>query len=110
MERIGDITGIISLLLLAEQDFRMRKIAWWLLPLFAGSILLVFSVNGNFGQFIYFFLLNLGFLLLQFLFLHTWYWIKNKRFIKIIDVMLGLGDILFLVCMTTMFSPGNFLI
>jgi hypothetical protein len=42
MERIGDITGIISLLFLAEQDFRLRKISGGLLILFLTGIILAF--------------------------------------------------------------------
>lgn len=110
MERIGDITGIFSLLMLAVQDFRSRRIAWWLLPLFVTGIILVFSAHGNGRDFFYFFSLNLFFLVLQFIFLSGWYFVKNKKFTRIIDSKLGLGDVLFLVCIATMFSPGNFLL
>src|SRR6266498_4131121 len=110
MERIGDITGIISLLLLAEQDFRSRRIAWWLLPLFTVGIILVFSDHGTGRDFFYCFWLNIIFLVLQFIFLSGWYLAKNKKLTRIIDSKLGLGDVLFLICIATMFSPANFLL
>ena len=110
MERVGDITGIISLLLLAAQDFRSRRISWWLLPLFTLGIILVFSIDGNGRDFFYFFSLNLLFLVIQFIFLSGWYLVKNKKITRIIDTKLGLGDVLFLICMATMFSPANFLL
>ncbi|HET6990284.1 MAG TPA: hypothetical protein VFJ43_03125, partial [Bacteroidia bacterium] len=36
--------------------------------------------------------------------------VRNKKISKIIDVQIGLGDVLFMVCVTLAFSPVNFLV
>ncbi|MDQ3109901.1 MAG: hypothetical protein M3R17_08395 [Bacteroidota bacterium] len=110
MERFGDIPGIIALVILAWQDFRTRRIAWWLLPVLAASIFLAgFASNSakTIGQN---FSINMIFLLIQFLLVWIWFSAKNKRLSRIIDTQIGLGDVLFMICVALAFSPGNFLI
>ena len=46
MERFADMIGITALGILSWQDFRFRKIAWWLLPIIVGA-LLVCSISKN---------------------------------------------------------------
>jgi hypothetical protein len=110
MERIGDITGIISLLFLAEQDFRLRKISGGLLILFLTGIIVAFLSHNHPESILYFFPLNLGFLFFQFVFLWGWFRLKNKKHTPLINTMIGIGDILFFICMAAMFSPGNFIV
>lgn len=110
MERLVDIIGIVALAILAWQDFRTRKIAWWLLPIIAG-VLCFFALQKNSvvetGKV---FSLNLVFLLLQFLLVWIWFSLKQKKWTTIIDQQIGLGDVLFMICLALAFSPANFLI
>ncbi|MEO5644581.1 MAG: hypothetical protein ABIQ40_08580 [Bacteroidia bacterium] len=110
MERYGDIPGIIALVILAWQDFRTRKIAWWLLPVLAASFFLAGYASASAKTIGQTFSINIVFLLIQFLLVWSWFSVKNKRFSKIIDTQIGLGDVLFMICVALVFSPGNFLI
>jgi len=108
MEQTFSITSIVFLGALAWQDFRSRMITAWLLPA-AGVFLSVAEifhsditrVGQNAG-------INLILLLLQFLALTLWISFRNRKWINIIDSHIGLGDILFLVCITPALSPFNF--
>jgi hypothetical protein len=110
MERIVNITAILTLGILSWQDFRSRQIAWWLLPALALVFLIgAFQKNpaGEIGKVV---ALNLAFLLVQFLFVWIWFSIKNKKISKIIDVQIGLGDVLFMICVALFFSTVNFML
>lgn len=110
MERFIDIIGIAALGILSWQDFRSRKIAWWLLPILAG-VLLMSSIQKNSAmEMTKEFSFNIAFLCIQFLFLWFWFLIKNKSISKIIDTQIGLGDVLFMICIALAFSPANFLV
>lgn len=110
MERIADSIGILTLGILSWQDFRSRQIAWWLLPVlvvvfFAGA----FDENSvqEIGRG---FATNMIFLCLQFLFVWIWFSVKQKKMSKLIDAQIGLGDILFMICVAPAFSPANFIV
>jgi hypothetical protein len=110
MERFIDILCIATLGILSWQDFRSRKIAWWLLPILAGVFLMSSMQKNSAGEMTREFLLNIIFLIAQFLFLWIWFLIKNKRISKIMDTQIGWGDVLFMICIALAFSPANFLV
>lgn len=53
---------------------------------------------------------NMLFLILQYALLTIYFSIKHRQFINITKSYLGLGDVLFLVCCTGVFSPINFVV
>jgi Flp pilus assembly protein protease CpaA len=111
MERIVNIIGIMTLGILSWQDFRSRQIAWWLLVI----LVVVFFFTALFGgrsisEIGKAFSLNIIFLCVQFLFVWIWFSIRNKKPAKIIDVQIGLGDVLFMICIALFFSTVNFML
>ena len=88
------------------QDYKTRSVIWILFPciLFMGiwytlyytdSLKLLFVNTG----------INIGFIILQFCFLKLLFGFK-----KIVNKKIGSGDIFFVVCCCTFFSPANFLL
>ena|ERR1044072_1741049 len=110
MEYLAGITGIAALGILSWQDFRSRKIAWWLLPVIAGTLLADALKRNSAAETGKEFLFNIIFLCFQFLLVWIWFSIKNKKRSRIIDTQIGMGDILFMVCLALAFSPANFLV
>lgn len=110
MERIADIIGITALGILSWQDFRSRRIAWWLLPVLAGVLLIASLQKNSASESGREFSFNIVFLCIQFLFLWIWFSVKQKKITKIIDTQIGLGDVLFMICIALAFSPANFLV
>jgi hypothetical protein len=102
--------SIILLLVIFYQDFTKREISWFLIPL----LLILFTSNGllqiNLEEFGWYFGINLLQLTLNLLGVTLIISIKEKRLVNIIDSYIGLGDILFFLLLTTVFSPINFMV
>ncbi|QXP58401.1 prepilin peptidase [Olleya sp. HaHaR_3_96] len=99
---------IILLILVVFQDFKMRQIHV-LLPI----LLLFLSVMINyifeelsFKDTIY----NIGFIAVNIIGLSLYFSIKNKKFINPIDESIGLGDILFFLAITPLFTLKPFIV
>jgi hypothetical protein len=56
------------------------------------------------------FSLNIVFLCMQFLFVWIWFSVKEKKLSRLIDTQIGLGDVLFMICIALAFSPANFIV
>lgn len=110
MNRVGDLIGILSLGTLAFQDFHSRRISWWLLPIVVAGLLLGGAGQASLIGIGRSFLINMLFLGVQFVLLWGWFFLRNRRNIKLIDRQIGLGDILFVICPAFAFSPVNFLV
>ena len=110
MERIVDIIGIMTLGILSWQDFRSRQIAWWLLPILAAALFLSSLQKNSASEIGIGFSFNITFLCIQFLFVWIWFSLKQKKLSKIIDTQIGLGDVLFMICIALAFSPANFMV
>ncbi len=110
MERIADIISVATLGILCWQDFRSRRIAWWLLPILAVTFFLASLHINSASEIGMGFSLNITFLLIQFLFVWIWFSLKQRKFSKLIDSQIGLGDLLFMICIAFAFSPANFMI
>jgi hypothetical protein len=92
------------------QDLRAREISWCLIPLLlAGFFLRGGILLPEISVLFKYFLVNLGFVVLQLVVLSVIISIKNKRVVNIINTYLGLGDILFFVVLCGAFSPLNFI-
>ncbi len=110
MERAGDILCIVALGWLSWQDFRTRRIAWWLLPVLAVALLaagLQHTPGREIGKA---FALNLAFLFVQLLLVWLWMAFREKKFSNLINTQIGLGDVLFMGCVALAFSTVNFLL
>lgn len=99
----------LLLSMVVYQDFRFKGVYWIAFPL-----LLVICC-------IYRFLIspsllwentviNFAFVLSQIALVHAYFYIKYKRIVKIINVHLGLGDILFLLCISPLFSLLSYIV
>ncbi len=102
------VTTLLVSLVIAFQDFRNRQIHWFLLPIFGiGLFFLNFSRIGLRAT-LYNFFENVLFLFLVFVFTYIYFIIKKRKFIKLVDNYIGLGDILFLVVIAIYFTPFIF--
>ncbi|HSH65967.1 MAG TPA: hypothetical protein VLB84_09255 [Bacteroidia bacterium] len=98
----------VSLLVIVFQDFKQRQISWFLIPAaFIGFICkaLLHSI-----PIVHTFLINTAFILIQLVCLTLYFSLKNKKMLNIVDTYLGLGDVLFLIVICTVFSPVNFIL
>lgn len=102
--------GVLVLLMgIAWQDFKFRAVYWWLFPaLMLGLGLLKYqesSGNALWLDLAY----NVGFLGLQLLFLSLYFSLKEKRWVNIFKAYFGLGDLLFLIIISSYLSFLNYL-
>ena len=106
------VQGIVLCLLLSfgYQDFKYRAIYFFCFP-----ILLILGVVVGMTMLpsedlatntVW----NLGFLLSQLLMLTVYFSIRQRGWVDITKDLLGWGDVLFLVCSSTFFSPVNYLL
>lgn len=107
--RIADIFIVLVLAVLAWQDFRTRSISWWLLPLLFIALGFSGQVHAGWPALGRYFAINLFFLILQLALIWSWFVLRHRRLLNIIDRQIGLGDILFLLCISLAFSTINFL-
>jgi hypothetical protein len=110
MKSVAGIICTLVLVIIAVQDFRSRRIAWWLLPpLLVG--LLIFSITQtSIHEILNHTAFNILFILLQLGLLMLYFSIRQRRFTHLVDTYIGLGDILLLVCLSVGFSPMNFIV
>ncbi|MFN3402674.1 MAG: hypothetical protein ACK40G_01175 [Cytophagaceae bacterium] len=109
MNIVYSISAILILVVMFIQDIKFRAITWYLFP----ALMIMFSLysinQSGIRDMMFNTSVNLGFLLLQLVLLTIYFSIKNKRFIWITNDYLGIGDILFFVCIAFLFSPMNFI-
>lgn len=90
------------------QDFKNRSISWFLIPLF----LLVVVAKGlfaiHFNELLEYTIINLVLVIINLIGVTLLVSLKEKKITNIVDSYLGLGDILFFLVLTVVFSPINF--
>jgi Flp pilus assembly protein protease CpaA len=91
------------------QDFKSRAISWFLIPLlFVGFIayglLMIQPV-----ELLTYFGINFMLVAVNLLCVTLFISLKEKRFTNILKDYLGLGDVLFFLVLTVVFSPFNFI-
>jgi hypothetical protein len=98
------------LLIIFVQDIKERSVYWFLFPvlllLFLGLQLLQGHAFGEMGQSV---MVNIGFLVFQFLIVSAYFSVKNKKWTNITVGLLGWGDVLFLLTLCFYLSVLNFL-
>jgi hypothetical protein len=103
---------IVAMLLgVLVQDILWRKVYVLVFPVMALLFVIAAFLNGRqLAEVVMTSLINLSFLVLQFLLLSVYFFIKNKRRVKLTGTQLGLGDIFFLLTIIVYFSALNFIL
>jgi hypothetical protein len=96
---------MIILAFIFAQDLRSRSVYWFLFPCLT-VLFLVLTLSHFAWQPL---LINMGFLILQFLLLTAYFSLKNSQWTNITAGMIGWGDILFLLSAAFYLSVLNFL-
>jgi len=104
------LTYIVALLLvITYQDFKERAISWWLLPLLMLGFVIVSLKQNHWYQYLINCLINNAFCGFMFTIITTYFSVKHKSFVNIINNMLGIGDILFFVVLSFCFSHVHYI-
>ncbi len=100
----------IFFLFVIYQDFKYRAISWFLFPL-AIFIFVFIGLNTiNFDELLFYFLINISFILLQIITLTIYFSLKTWKLTNIFKRLFGIGDLLFLITISILFSPVNFIL
>lgn len=104
------LTILISLLgVVVFQDFKSREISWFLIPLLiVGFIVFGLQETGT-TELLTYFGINFAIVALNLLGVTLMVSLKEKQFTNILKHYLGLGDVLFFLVLTVVFSPFNFI-
>jgi len=104
------VTILICLLgVLVFQDFKSREISWFLIPLLiVGFIVLGLQQIGA-EELITYFGINFMIVALNLLGVTLMVSLKERQLTNILKNYLGLGDVLFFLVLTVVFSPLNFI-
>jgi len=94
---------VLTLLAMAWQDFRYRGISWYHF-LTLGVFLCLSKGRFTSGEV----LINLVFLGMVFGLLTAWFSFKEGRLLNLFSAHIGLGDLLFLLCIALYFSFSSF--
>jgi hypothetical protein len=96
--------GLISI---CYQDIRYRAVYWYFFPLLAVLLLADLYENGNIsiGTFFNRAALNAGFTGLQLILLYCWLSLRSRRWVNLTRDFLGIGDILFILCLALYLHP-----
>lgn len=105
-----DFITVIILAIIIYQDFKIKAISWYLLPVLFIPVIIKGLQYLCFQLLLQYFLINIVFVLLLFIGVTIYYSIKNKKLTNIINTSIGLGDILFFIVLCSTFSTINFII
>lgn len=98
------------LMFIAWQDFKFRAVYWWLFVVLLIALMEMKIIQGDWQSFFYDLTCNVMFLGTQLLFLTFYFSIKEKRLVNIFNGYFGLGDLFFLLSITTYFSFFNYVV
>lgn len=95
---------------ISYQDFRYRAVYWWLFPALLISNVWIQNLHNSFDFILIQSSINFAFIGLQLLLLFIYLSIKNKKTTNFVNKGLGIGDILFWLAITPLFSLPLFVI
>ena len=98
----------VALVFITYQDFKLREISWWTLPL-----VLLFSFLSTelaFSDLVEPTLLNLAFVGINLIAITGYFSLKNKKLVNIINTQLGIGDVLFFAMTCFIFGVPSFVL
>lgn len=101
---------LLVLALIAWQDFKFRAVYWWLFPLLFALIVMLKMQDSTWSLITNNLLANSLFLGAQLLCLSLYFSIKERRWVNLFKTYFGLGDLLFLCCLTIYFSLLNYIL
>lgn len=110
MSNLLSILMISLLAILTYQDFKSKQISWFLIPLLFIGFVTIALLRVQAAELLTWFGVNLLIVLLNLVGVTIIISIKERKVTNIIDSYLGLGDVLFFVVLTVVFSPLNFMI
>jgi hypothetical protein len=87
----------ITSLAIAYQDFKTRMISVWLIVLFGILNLLLYLLSNSWYQLLENGIFCFTYFLFSYLVIHLFYFIKTKRFGKLLDHKIGWGDVLLIL-------------
>jgi hypothetical protein len=96
------------LVFIAWQDFKYRAVYWWLFVVLLIALTELKIMQGNWQSFFYDLKCNLMFLGVQLFFLTGYFSLKEKKLVNIFNGYFGLGDLFFLLSISTYFSFFNY--
>lgn len=100
---------IVMLIPIVIEDFRFRRISLvWLIGIFITATILQINSGLAFLTITKNVVLNLSIIAVNYLVLTIYFSFKNKRLINIQNQYLGIGDTIFIVSLSFLFSPLNF--
>jgi hypothetical protein len=109
MHQVALVIIAVSSLIIFYTDLKSRYInALWVLVL--GAAIGLFTLANYRGDFLRNSLINLGFLLLLLFLLKMYFSIRNKRFVKIINRYIGVGDLMLFVALSIGYNLNNFIV
>lgn len=94
---------VVPLVLVIYEDFTSRSIHWYWI-----ALMILLALFASPWQVPYL-LVNLLLVVFQLALLTLYFSFKHGKVVNILDRYLGLGDVLFLIPMGILFSPGNFI-
>ena len=103
----------ISLPLLAilfYEDQKYRAVSWIIFPILAVEFIAYSIITVGLIDMLYNSFYNIVFLVFQLLLITLYFSVKEKKIVLITKDYLGIGDILFLICLAFLFSPLNFIV
>ena len=110
MDTISLTLAIMCLVMIAWEDFAERQVHWSYFPILAGAGgVHTYQELHSMGKLAMYAGCNLTFLIIQFLLLKGYFFIRQTAMVSIIDRKIGWGDILFLLAAAFFFSPINFI-
>jgi hypothetical protein len=105
-----EISILAVLVIIFVQDIISRSVYWMLFPLLTALLVMLrLAMHQSFSNIWPSVLTNLSFLILQLLLVSAWFSFKKGRWLNITTNLLGLGDVLFLICTVVYLSVLNFL-
>ncbi|MGM9475195.1 hypothetical protein ACS5PU_02150 [Pedobacter sp. GSP4] len=99
---------VLVLAAMAYQDFRYRGIYWWLFPVLLFLIIAEAYLGGTVADRIRYAAANVSFILFQVLLLSAYISLRVGRLTNIFNGYLGLGDLLYLLCISPAFPFLNY--
>lgn len=100
----------VCLLIIAFQDFRERRISWITLPLLFLLLICRALIVNSFAHVMTAIVINAGFILLQLICLTLWFSFRERKWVNVVDTMLGLGDVLFFISIAAAFEPKEYIL
>ncbi|MFI5219073.1 MAG: prepilin peptidase [Bacteroidia bacterium] len=110
MSWIVDALCFVFLSVIIYQDFKYRQIAWVLLAALFVLFFVKSSFNKNPAEVFINILFSMAFIAIQLMLLTFYFSLRQKKIFNIVNTYLGLGDILFLIVLTALFAPVNYIL